>query len=337
MRNGPAQLVTKSRGGIFSNCSWVDAMRTGLSAASGRCWFRCARDGPRLSATEPLREQAVAAVPGVRLRGLAGRLLADHLQDALDHPGSRANPGDPRRARRRSVTGRRVEPIGRISAWLSVSATALSLVAQVWRQNFAFPADAARNPYVYSHTSPDVLRLVKCRERGSRRAAGPLEIRSVDHPSGGRLSPSRGFPQIPWRRHRRHAGRRRELLVAADVIVTLPETAALLGALVSSTHRELQDTFYLRSGRSRARTLPQDAARRSPGGAARRSHSTLLILPPPTDTPDPPEARPDLDRAQGSVPILAPSRAFFFLKKKKKKKKKKDERAGHAPPLPLQP
>lgn len=129
--------------------------------------------------------------------------------------------------------------------WAALLATAGYLGAQVWRQNFLWPADAAKNPYVYSHTSPDALRLVKRVEEAAHKQPDPREFTVFI------IHPESGHP-LPWY-FRRFGGGATDampedsmLLSASDVIVTVPEAAPLIGALVSSSHREIQETYLLR-------------------------------------------------------------------------------------------
>ncbi|MGI8603006.1 MAG: flippase activity-associated protein Agl23 [Verrucomicrobiales bacterium] len=124
----------------------------------------------------------------------------------------------------------------------------IHLGMQIWRQNFAAPADPERNPYVYAHTSPDLLRLVDAINK---------QASSLDEPS--KLSiiivhPEYGFP-LPWYfRQYQRVGASNQLptesteLEAADVIIMSDDAVALVGALMNATHRALKDLYELRPG-----------------------------------------------------------------------------------------
>lgn len=179
-------------------------------------------------------------------------------------------------------------PTARFLVWAALATTAGYLSLQIWRQNFRWPADPAHNPYVYSHTSPDVLRLVRQVNDTAHARGGPPSDFNVFI-----IHPESGYP-LPW--YFRHLGggattempEDSSLLTRADVIITVPEAAPLLGALVSSTHREIQETWLLRPDTPlRAlfrRTLLGDLPRPAPPAS-----------PPPLPartTPDPSEPDP---------------------------------------------
>jgi len=184
-------------------------------------------------------------------------------------------------------------PWGRIyqlAVWVVLLATAGYLGRQVWRQNYQWPADAAHNPYVYSHTSPDVLRLVRqVNEAAQARGGDPRDFSVFI------IHPESGHP-LPW--YFRHLGGGAttalpddsSLLAAADVIITVPEAASLLGALVSSSHREVQETWLLRP----------DAPLR-----ALFRRSLLGDLPPPTTPPAPARPEPEVPAAEPEEPEAA--------------------------------
>lgn len=123
-------------------------------------------------------------------------------------------------------------------------AVSLFLAWQIRRQNFVFPADEKQNPYVYAHTSPDVLRLVKRVQ----------EAGSVSEPQNFKvfiLHPEHGWP-LPWYFRGLGGGSSNampednSLLVHADVIIAPRDDASLIAALVSSTHREIKEDYFLR-------------------------------------------------------------------------------------------
>lgn len=124
-------------------------------------------------------------------------------------------------------------------------AAALYLGGQIWRQNFEFPADAHRNPYVYAHTSPDVLRLVRRVEEAAAKVPDPQQFKVFV------LHPEHGWP-LPWYFRGMGGGATNvmpednTLLVHADVIIAPRDDASLMAALVSSTHREIKEDYFLR-------------------------------------------------------------------------------------------
>ena len=134
----------------------------------------------------------------------------------------------------------------RFVIWLGLIGTSGYLGVQLWRQNYQWPADPSRNPYVYAHTSPDVLRLVRqVREAAASRGGSPKDFKVFI------IHPESGHP-LPWYFRALGGGATTQmpedgaLLTQADVIITVPEAAALIGALVSSSHREVQETWMLR-------------------------------------------------------------------------------------------
>jgi uncharacterized protein (TIGR03663 family) len=134
----------------------------------------------------------------------------------------------------------------RFVVWSGLGAVAAYLAVQVWRHNYRWPADPANNPYVYSHTSPDLLRLVRqVDDAASARGGNPKDFKVFI------IHPESGHP-LPWYFRRLGGGATNalpednSLLSQSDVIITVPEAASLLGALVSSTHREVQETWWLR-------------------------------------------------------------------------------------------
>jgi hypothetical protein len=109
-----------------------------------------------------------------------------------------------------------------------------------------WPSENSHNPYAYSHTSADVLRLVqKVNAAAQLHGPNPKEFNVFI------IHPESGYP-LPWYFRRFGGGATTSmpedssLLAAADVIITVPEAAPLLSALVSSTHRELPETWMLR-------------------------------------------------------------------------------------------
>ncbi len=141
-------------------------------------------------------------------------------------------------------------PLGkfyRVFMGLALTVASAWLGGQVWRQNFVAPADPGRNPWVYSHTSPDIFRLVaKVRESAATRP-DPKDFTVFT------VHPEAGWP-LPWYFRAYGGGATSvmpedgELLLASDVVIMEPDTAALLGALVTSTHRLLKETYELRPG-----------------------------------------------------------------------------------------
>ncbi len=140
-------------------------------------------------------------------------------------------------------------PWGRLyhfAVWVLLLTTTTYLGGQVWRQNFLWPSENSHNPYAYSHTSADVLRLVqKVNAAAQLHGPNPKEFNVFI------IHPESGYP-LPWYFRRFGGGATTSmpedssLLAAADVIITVPEAAPLLSALVSSTHRELPETWMLR-------------------------------------------------------------------------------------------
>jgi uncharacterized protein (TIGR03663 family) len=180
-------------------------------------------------------------------------------------------------------------PIYRFVVWSALAATVAYLASQVWRQNYRWPADPAHNPYAYSHTSPDLLRLVRqVNDAAAARGGNPKDFTVFI------IHPESGHP-LPW--YFRHLGggatnslpEDNSLLAQADVIITVPEAASLLSALVSSSHREVQETWWLRPEaplralfrRSLLGDLPQPPPPASPTASPTESPTPEASPPPP--------------------------------------------------------
>jgi len=111
---------------------------------------------------------------------------------------------------------------------------------QAWRASYALPADPA-NPYVYAHTSPDVLRLAEdMQELAAARADGHEQLIRV-------ISPE--YWPLPWYLRKFDAvGYWEEIPddVQAPIIITCPEYQPLLDELLEGDyHREY---YSLRPG-----------------------------------------------------------------------------------------
>lgn len=171
----------------------------------------------------------------------------------------------------------------RLVVWSFLASTTIYLGIQLWRQNYQWPADPEHNPYVYSHTSPDLLRLVRqVNEAANSRGGDPQDFSVFI------IHPEHGYP-LPWYFRRFGGGATNEfpedntLLSQADVIITTPEATSLIGALVASSHREVQETWFLRA----------DTPLRA---LFRRSLLGDLPNPPPEAQPEPePELEPELE------------------------------------------
>ncbi|MFN0126228.1 MAG: flippase activity-associated protein Agl23 [Verrucomicrobiales bacterium] len=194
-------------------------------------------------------------------------------------------------------------------AWILLAATTLYLGVQVWRQNYKWPADPERNPYVYSHTSPDVLRLVRqVNDAANARGGDPKDFKVFI------IHPESGHP-LPWYFRRLGGGATSELpednslLSQSDVIITIPEATSLIGALVSSSHRELQETWMLRTDaplralfrRSLLPDLPQPAP--APAAPLENPAPAPEVPTPPTDTATPPPPPAQINPTSDPQPI----------------------------------
>ena len=194
--------------------------------------------------------------------------------------------------------------IYRFTVWLALAATAGYFCLQIWRQNYRWPADPSRNPYVYAHTSPDLLRLVRqVNDAAHARGGDPRDFKVFI------IHPESGHP-LPW--YFRHLGggattempEDGSLLTQSDVIITVPEAASLLGALVSSSHREIQETWLLRpeaplralfrrsllGDLPRPAPAPKTAAPAEPPAAEPPAAEPPAAEPPAADTTDPPSS-----------------------------------------------
>ena len=221
--------------------------------------------------------------------------------------------------------------IGRTIVSVVLSLGLVHLVFQVWEENFGRPADPERNPFVYGHTSPDLLRLVDRVNRAIDAKGGPERFAiMIYHPEG-------GWP-LPWYFRRLPAGHVGALTMppedgryasVADVVITSPEWGALLGALVAGTHIDLGEPFEWRRGVHatalfRKELLPEfaskAAAKPEKPPAAPKSPAAPAGAPPagdaaPTGAPNPTDGAPTPDGAspgstespaQPEAPAIAP-------------------------------
>lgn len=139
--------------------------------------------------------------------------------------------------------------IGRTVVAVVLSLGFVHLVFQVWEENYGRPADPERNPFVYSHTSPDLLRLVDRVNRAIETKGGPDRFAiMIYHPEGGWPLPwyFRRGQLAGWIAH--HAAGRWPLRLAGRCRHFIAGMGSAVGALVAGTHIDLGEPFEWRQG-----------------------------------------------------------------------------------------
>jgi uncharacterized protein (TIGR03663 family) len=118
--------------------------------------------------------------------------------------------------------------------------------AQVLRQNYDASADPERNPYVYSHATPNVPQLADKMKKLAQAAAEPKEVQvwiaSHEH----------GWP-LPWYfrdwKYIGYTDTPADKMFECDLVVTADEWASAAAYLGEKTHTLLPESYLLRPGR----------------------------------------------------------------------------------------